>query len=197
LPKIFDPYFTTKQKGSGLGLATAYSIIKKHGGHIAVRSDLGVGTTFTIYLPASGKDLLVKAEAPQRPLVGQGKILLMDDEEIVREVAGQMLTYVGYEVKFARDGAEAIALYSQAKEAGQPVDVVIMDLTVPGGMGGREAIQKLREVDPQVKAIVSSGYSNDPVMAEFRQHGFRGFVAKPYKIQELSQAVHRAINDNN
>jgi len=195
LPKIFDPYFTTKQKGSGLGLATAYSIIKKHDGFITVESKVGVGTTFYIYLPASQKEILRKEEG-EKLLVGKGKILVMDDEKVVREVAGNMLDILGHEVEFASDGAEAIESYKIARESGQPFDVVILDLTVPGGMGGKEAIRKLLEIDPGVKAIVSSGYSNDPVMAEFRGYGFRGVIAKPYKIKELSEVLYNVINGN-
>ncbi len=193
LQRIFDPYFTTKQKGSGLGLTTCYSIIKNHNGYIGVESEPGVGTTFYIYLPASGKEIPAKKSWEKKPVLGEGKILLMDDDEMVRDVAGEMLNHVGYEVEFARDGEEAIELYRGAKESGRPFDAVIMDLTVSGGMGGRESIKKLIEIDPQVKAIVSSGYCNDPVMAEFKKYGFSGVVAKPYKIEELSKALRRAL----
>ena len=193
LPKIFDPYFTTKQKGSGLGLAIAYSIVKRHDGYISVESELGVGTTFYIYLPASEKEILEKEAAEERPFFGKGKILVMDDEEAVREVAGNMLKFLGYKVEFARDGIEAIELYKKAKESGKPFDAVILDLTVPGGMGGKEAFGKLLEIDPEVKAIVSSGYSNDPIMADYKEYGFRGVVAKPYKLRELSEELHRVI----
>lgn len=193
LPRIFDPYFTTKQKGSGLGLATSYSIIKRHDGYITVESQLGVGTTIYIYLPASEKPIS-KSEGKEEKLnLGQGKVLLMDDEEIVRKVAGKMLEHLGYEVEFAKDGAEAIELYKKAKESGEPFDAVIMDLTIPGGMGGKEAIQRLLEIDPQVKAIVSSGYSNDPIMSNFIEYGFSGVVVKPYKIEDLSKTLHEIM----
>jgi len=191
LPRVFDPYFTTKKKGSGLGLATTYSIIKNHNGQIIVESKLGAGTTFYVYLPASEKEIVTREEAKERPLAGKGKILLMDDEENVRRVAGEMLKSIGYEVSFARDGAEAIELYKKAGKSGKPFDAVVMDLTVPGGMGGKEAIKKLLEIDSEVKAIVSSGYSNDPIMADFKKHGFSGVVAKPYTIEELSKILHR------
>ena len=191
--KIFDPYFTTKQKGSGLGLATAYSIIKKHGGHIAVDSKQSEGTSFYIYLPASSKEISSKKEEEQRLFTGKGKILFMDDEQMIREIAGQMLRKLGYEVEFARDGEEAIKLYSKAKESRETFDAVIMDLTVPGGMGGKKAIQRLKEIDPKVKAIVSSGYFNDPVMSDFREYGFRGVFAKPYKIEDLSRVLHEVL----
>jgi PAS domain S-box-containing protein len=195
LPKIFDPYFTTKQSGSGLGLATTYSIIKNHDGYIGVESKVGVGTKFLIYLPALHKvekenEDLVKEEL----LSGVGRVLVMDDEEIIREVAGEMLSKIGYEVEYARDGAEAIEMYMRAKQNNTPFDAVIMDLTIPGGMGGKEAIERLKEIDPQVKAIVSSGYSNDPVMSEFRRYGFSGFVAKPYRIEDLNKTMHEVIN---
>ena len=157
-----------------------------------MESEIGVGTTFYIYLPASQKEVLREGER-EKLLVGEGRVLLMDDEEIVREVAGEMLTRIGYEVEFAGDGAEAIELYKRAKETGQPFEAVILDLTVPGGMGGKEAIKRLLEIDPGVKAIVSSGYSNDAVMAEFREYGFKGVIAKPYKIEELSEVLHRVI----
>jgi CheY-like chemotaxis protein len=194
LNKIFDPYFTTKHKGSGLGLAVAYSIIKNHEGHLGVESELGVGSTFTIYLPASQKQPLTKKEAEKKVITGKGKILVMDDEEVIREAIDEILTHLGYQVEFARNGEEAIALYKNTKGSRQTFDAIIMDLTVPGGMGGKDAIQKLIEIDPEVKAIVSSGYSTDPVMADFEKYGFSGVVAKPYNIRELSETLYRIIN---
>jgi len=195
LRKIFDPYFTTKQKGSGLGLAICYSIVKKHDGHISVESVLGSGTTFSIYLPASSKEPARKKDSREEPIRGEGKILVMDDEAIVRDVTGRILKHLGYDVEFAGDGSEAIELYRKAKESGKPFDLVIMDLTVPGGMGGKEAIHWLIEIDPDVRAIVSSGYSDNLVMSDFRQYGFKGVVAKPYKIQQLALALHNVLND--
>ena len=191
--KIFDPYFTTKQKGRGLGLATSYSIIKRHGGHIAVESEPGTGTTFSVYLRAAGKG--ASWENADRVIVprGSGRILVMDDEEIIRDVADGILSRLGYEVECAGDGAHAVEVYAQAKEKGRPFDVVIMDLTVPGGMGGTETLKKLREIDPGVTAIVSSGYSNDPIVTEYGKYGFRGVVCKPYTLKELSDAVQRVI----
>jgi len=198
LPKIFDPYFTTKQRGSGLGLATTYSIIKRHEGYIRVESRLGEGTTFYIYLPASEKQLLIQKGLLGRDLgagfkVGQRRILIMDDEDSIRDAVSQMLRYIGYEVESARDGAEAIELYKRAQGSERPFDAVILDLTIPGGMGGKEAVQKLREIDSQVKAIVSSGYSHDPVMADFKQYGFCGVVVKPYKIEELREVLYNVV----
>nr|HID60014.1 response regulator [Desulfobacterales bacterium] len=197
LSKVFDPYFTTKQKGSGLGLATSYSILKNHGGYISVESELNVGTIFHIYLPALREGLIPEKEVEEEvPIAGRGRVLVMDDEDIVREVAGDMLTQLGYEVESAKDGVEAIELYKKAMEAGKSYDVVILDLTVPGGMGGKEAIQRLLEIDPEVKGVVSSGYSNDPIMAEFRRYGFTGVVAKPYRIKDLSEVLARIVGRN-
>jgi CheY-like chemotaxis protein len=193
LPKIFDPYFTTKQKGSGLGLATSYSIIKRHDGYIAVESELGVGTTFYIYLPASSKQILTKKDAEERLILSKGRILVMDDEEVVRDVAGIMLKRIGYDVEFADDGAEALELYKKAEESGQPFDAVIVDLTIQGGMGGEQMIKKLLEIDPNVKAIVSSGYSTDAIMSNFKQYGFSGVVTKPYRIAELSETLYKVL----
>ncbi|MEW5802815.1 MAG: PAS domain S-box protein [bacterium] len=196
LQRIFDPYFTTKETGTGLGLATSYSIIKRHEGYITVKSQPGVGTTFFIYLPASkekGKTASTVQEEEAGLLSGQGRILVMDDEQIVRDVARRMLEFIGYEVELARDGAEAIALYEKARKSGHPFDAIIMDITVPGGMGGEAAIRKLREVDPKVKAIVSSGYSSDALMADIKRSGFRGIIAKPYKVTELARVLQRVI----
>ncbi|HEB73969.1 MAG TPA: response regulator, partial [Candidatus Desulfofervidus auxilii] len=193
LPKIFEPYFTTKQKGSGLGLAIVYSIIKKHDGYIEVETELGVGTTFKVYLPASLKNVFMRKGLKEKIQTGKGKILVMDDEELVRKVVGEMLVFLGYEVEFAKEGIEAIELYKKAKAQGQPFDAIIMDLTIPIGMGGKETINKLLEIDPTVKAIVSSGYSTDPVMTEFTKYGFKGFIIKPFKIKELGEVLYRVI----
>ncbi len=193
--KIFDPYFTTRQSGSGLGLASAFSIVKNHGGHISVHSELGSGTTFDIYLPASDKNI-VEYEPVETAVaaVNKGRVLVMDDEAMIREVAGEMLNLIGYDVEFARDGEEALKYYQAALADKKPFDAAIIDLTVPGGMGGKETIKKLLEIDPGVKAIVSSGYSNDPIMADFRQFGFSGVVVKPYRIAELLEAMNRVLN---
>jgi len=194
LSKIFDPYFSSKRTGSGLGLTIAYSIIKKHDGVITVDSELGSGSTFTIYLPATNKTNLVRqAPAETSSTVGCGRVLIMDDEEIVREIAVEMLDYLGCKPVAARDGSEAIDLYLRAREEGRPFDALIMDLTIAGGMGGKEAITRLREIDPAVRAIVSSGYANDPIMANFREYGFSGVVPKPYKLHELSATLNRIL----
>lgn len=192
IQRIFDPYFTTKDKGNGFGLSTSYSIVKNHKGHITLESRLGIGTTFYVYLPASPKDVPIKKKE-KRPITGQGKILVMDDEEIIRTVLGKMLGRLGYAVEFARDGEEAVRIYKNAQESGQPFDAAIIDLTIPGAMGGKETIKRLSEIDPGIRAIVSSGYSNDPIMAEFRKYGFCGVVSKPYTIGELSQILYRIL----
>ena len=193
LDKIFDPYFTTKQRGSGLGLATSYSIVRKHGGSIHVKSHLGIGTTFTIYLPAAAKKVPVRARAGSGVVRGKGKILLMDDEEIVRDTIGEMLSFLGYETGFARDGIEAIDLYVEARKKGEPFDIIILDLTVPGGMGGQEAMEEFLAIDPKVKAIVSSGYANNRIMSDFGRYGFVDVITKPYKLEELGETVSRAL----
>ena len=189
LAKIFDPYFTTKHRGSGLGLTVAYSIVDKHDGRLTVESELGHGAEFTIYLPASEKPISQPVHEEKRLFVGKGRILVMDDEEFIRDVAIKMLGKMGYEVAVAIDGQEAIELYRQALNAGEPFDLVVMDLTIPGGMGGKEAIGKLKKLDPKVKALVSSGYSNDPIMSNFSDYGFQGVVKKPYRIQDMSDAL--------
>ena len=196
LTRIFDPYFTTKKTGNGLGLATSHSIIRKHGGHIMVESQPEVGTTFFIYLPASRRELPKKAEAQVMPIAGKGKILIMDDEEMIRNMAGDMLSHLHYDVHLVKNGSEAIAAIRQASQSGEPFEAVIMDLTIPGGMGGKEVIKEVREIDPQVKAIVSSGYSNDPIMSDFQNHGFDGVVTKPYGIEKLSDVIHKVMSNH-
>ncbi len=190
--KVFDPFFTTKQKGSGLGLAAGYSIIRKHEGLITVESELGRGTTFHVYLPASQGDVTVSWR-DDTVLKGCGHVLVMDDEEEMRHTTGDMLVRLGYTADYASDGGEAIAKYQQAQEAGRPFGAVIMDLTVPGGMGGKEAARKLLEIDPEARIIVSSGYSHDPIMSDFRSYGFQGVVTKPYRMRDLSEVVAAVI----
>ncbi len=193
LPQIFDPYFSTKTEGHGLGLASVYSIMKKHGGLITVDSKLGVGTEFTLIFPASPHAQVPTASEAVQPKQGSGKILVMDDDEHIRMVAGELLTSCGYEYELAQDGYEAITLYKKAMKSMQPFSAVIVDLTVPGSMGGKETLRRLRTIDPEVKAIVSSGYSKDPVMANYRIHGFHGVVKKPYSIEELGKVVYHVV----
>jgi len=194
LAKIFDPYFTTKKSGTGLGLAAVYSIIKKHRGHIEVESTVGRGTVFRLWLPAAD-NVPVQAAAPVVPMTGKfaGRVLFMDDEEIIRRMAVMMLERLGFTVECAEDGNEAVARFRAAHVGGKSFSLVIMDLTVPGGMGGREAIDRLKDIDPAVKAIVSSGYSSDPVLANYRAHGFCGVVAKPYRMEDFIQVLREAL----
>ncbi len=193
VPKIFDPYFTTKQKGNGLGLATSYAIIKKHDGNITVESKLGVGATFHIFLPASRNRNASQAGPEVNADQGEGRILVMDDVEAIRDVATNMLRSLGYTTADARDGVEALELYGEAMKTGKPFDAVVMDLTVPGGMGGQETVKKLLRMDPNAKVIVSSGYSNDDIMANYMAHGFSGVVPKPYTLHQLGEAVGRLL----
>jgi len=196
LGRIFDPYFTTKEYGSGLGLAIAYSIIKKHGGHIDVESNEGIGTTFNVYLRASengiAREPAADAMAPRQ--AHAGRVLVMDDEEYILELAVGMLRHFGYDARGVGNGTEAVREYRAAMEKGNGFNAVIMDLTIPGGMGGREALAEIRAFDPEVVAIVSSGYSNDPVMANFRAYGFRGVLAKPYTIDDLIKSIDEALS---
>jgi len=206
IDKIFDPYFSTKakgeQKGTGLGLSISHSIIARHGGDITVRSRTGIGSTFHILLPASKappKTEPPEKEAapsvqPDKPIAGRGKILVMDDEAMILELAGNMLEHLGYEVDFAEEGDTALRKYKAAFASSAPYDAVILDLTIKGGMGGEETIRRLKQIDPSVKAIVSSGYSENPVVASYADYGFCEVVAKPYEMVEFSQKLHRVVN---
>lgn len=195
LSRIFDPYFTTKQRGSGLGLTTSYSIVKNHAGLITVESEIGSGTTFCIFLPASEEEVADQPKPKARPAMGKGRILVVDDEEPVRQIAGEMLKMLGYEVECVAEGAQGVELYRSAKQTSRPFDAVMMDLTIPGGVGGKEAFEMLREFDPEVKAVVSSGYATDPVMADYRRYGFSGVVPKPYTAEELGETLKRVLED--
>ena len=187
--KIFDPYFSTKKSGRGLGLSMVYSIIKRHGGHIGVVSKEGEGTIFCIYLPAAGRGI-VREHKAQKPLkMGKGRILVMDDDKFVLEVLTLMLRRLGYTTQTAGDGRAAIAAYTRAAAAKRPFGAVIMDLTIPGGMGGDEAAKRLRAIDPNVKLVLSSGYSNNSVMANCAQHTFDTVLPKPYRIQEVGEIM--------
>jgi PAS domain S-box-containing protein len=191
IEKVFDPFFTTKHEGSGLGLATTYSIVKNHDGHITVESELGKSTTFQIYLPASEK--AIQGMAEDRVIPGTGKILIMDDEAFVRKTLGRILERLGYEPEFAEEGAEAIEMYKTAEESGKPYEAVILDLTIPGGMGGKETVKKLLEMKSGAKAIVSSGYSDDSLLANFQEYGFRGILPKPFDPQAVSKVLNEVI----
>lgn len=195
LEKIFDPYFTTRAGGSGLGLSVAFSIVRKHGGSITVQSTVGKGTLFTVYLPtsrdecaATGMDFVNGTALPRR-----ARILLMDDDPSVREVIGRMLSLLGYDHASVRDGAEAVQMYARHLQLGARFDGILMDLTVPGGMGGKNAIREILEIDPEARAIVMSGYSNDPVMGSHAEHGFRDVLPKPIRLADLRDALTRLL----
>ncbi len=197
LGRIFDPYFTTKTHGSGLGLATVHSIIKKHAGHITAESVPGQGTTLHVWLPAAEADV-----PPAKPLFAAGargapaggaRVLVMDDEQFICNLACSILKRYGYSAVAVNDGAAAVAEYARARAGGQPYAVVVLDLTIPGGMGGRQAMEELLKLDPAVKAIVSSGYSNDLVLSNYQAHGFLGMVSKPYDVADFAHAVERVL----
>ncbi len=195
LSNIFDPYFTTKDDGSGLGLAITYSVIQRHEGHITVESKENVGTSFFIYLPASDNDPPIYQENPIQVESGSGNILIMDDEQLIQETVSAMLVHLGYRVECVADGEEALNRYSDSMKIGKPFDAVIMDLTIPGGMGGQEAIKALLNLAPEAKALVSSGYSQDPVMANFRQYGFEGVITKPFELHKIATALQKVLNE--
>jgi signal transduction histidine kinase len=197
MSRIFDPYFTTKQRGSGLGLASSYSIVNNHEGSIEATSEANKGSTFVIYLPGAKSTVAEEAakEAPSTTCVPmkRAKVLVMDDEEIVQSVAKEMLLALGHEVECTADGNEAIEAFKAAMEAGRPFDITILDLTVKRGMGGEETLRKLKEIDPDAKVIVSSGYSDDPVISDYRSYGFAAFLNKPYRTKELRDTLQALI----
>jgi CheY-like chemotaxis protein len=193
VPRIFDPFFTTRAEGHGLGLSISHSIIKKHGGLITVDSRAGKGTVFNVYLPAR----LETAEAEKAGTTAGGhgaRVLLVDDERMIVDSVTRGLELSGYEVEPAGDGAEAVQMYGEAMEGGRPYDAVVLDLTIPGGMGGKETIGLLRGLDPEVRAVVASGYSNDSVMSNFRDYGFRGVIAKPYLVEDLVRLLVQVLS---
>lgn len=196
LPKIFDPYFTTKTTGSGLGLAGAHSIIGNHGGAITVATEVNVGSTFTVYLPILETEIVELVQKTKSVTPGEfsGKILVMDDEGYLRDIANRSLKMLGFEVVGVADGEGAIIEFIRARQAGAPFDVIILDLTVPGSMGGVQALKRILELDPQVKAIVSSGYNDDPIMANYRDHGFCDILPKPYKLEDLRSVLQSVLN---
>jgi PAS domain S-box-containing protein len=192
LTRIFDPYFTTKEKGSGLGLAISYSIVRAHGGVITVESELGVGSRFSVYLPASAVSVSEGRDARPRThpaRMAGGRVLLMDDEPMVGEVAQEMLQSLGYEAELATSGQDAIERFRAAEERGEPFVAVILDLTVPGGMGGAEAVRHIKDIRSDVPVVVTSGYADDPVMARYREYGFDAVLPKPFPIPQLRRAL--------
>ena len=206
MDKIFDPYFSTKnrgtQKGMGMDLAIAHAVIQKHDGHILVDSTTGVGTTVTIYLPAAeekGEPETVKQEREDiTPSTSSDqttikRILVMDDEEMLRNLAQRMLERLGHEMETVKDGDEAIEAYKKQKDSVEPFDAVILDLTIKGGMGGEQTIRELIKIDPGVKAIVCSGYFNDPVITHFKKYGFQGAMPKPYQKADLEIVLKKVL----
>jgi len=195
IDKIFDPFFTTKQQGSGLGLAISQSIIKKHGGAIHVRSVEGSGSVFSVYLPATERSEVTDDTGVFRAERGEARVLVMDDDQVVRMTFESILLDLGYTVALSAEGSEAIKMYMDARQTSTPFDVVIMDLVIPGGLGGKETIKELLALDPKARAVVTSGYSDDPVLANYRAYGFRGVLPKPFKIEEVSSAIQQALGN--
>jgi PAS domain S-box-containing protein len=194
LKKIFDPYFTTKPTGSGLGLATSYSIVKQHGGEISVSSIENNGTKFTLYLPITGIQLETERKSVNESRSYSGKILLMDDDQTVQITLKKMLVRLGFSVDLVSNGTDCLSMYSKSLEENKAYELLIMDLTIAGGMGGKEAISELLKIDPKAKAIVSSGYSNDPILAKYDEYGFKAALHKPYSLSELEQTINRVIS---
>jgi PAS domain S-box-containing protein len=198
IDRIFDPYFTTKETGNGLGLAICHSIIRKHNGYLLVQSEPDQGTTFTIYLPVHSMQdgpsgtMLARLPSPVKP-VKSARVMVLDDEMIIREVIRHQLTTLGHQAVLVDNGTEAVRMYETLQAAGTPVDLAIMDLTIPGGMGGREAASILLQKYPNARLIVSSGYSNDPVMANFRAYGFRAAISKPFELTRLQTVIEEAL----
>jgi len=193
LPRIFEPYFTTKPSGSGLGLATSYSIVRRHGGHIAVRSTFAKGTTFDIYLPAT-KSSIAATDIPARPEARErGKILVMDDDEGLQRLLARMLGQAGYDIQAVTNGADAIEFYRKAFKAGAPFDVVLMDLTIPGNMSAKQTIMALRQLDPGVCAIISTGRSADPLVENWKENGFSGVALKPFGLLDLQGLIAKVL----
>ena len=196
IKRIFDPFFSTKmrkdQQGMGLGLTTTYTIIKRHNGHLNVRSQVGIGTTFEIYLPASEKQETDHNSIKTSIIQGKGHILLMDDEEKVREVARRLLNHLGYDVKLVSSGEEAIEIYKKNSEF---FDLVMLDLTVRGGLGGLSTLEELKKINPNIKTIVISGYSNDPVLSNHQNYGFNGKIEKPFDVEAMSKVISDILNN--
>lgn len=190
LNRIFDPFFSTKENGSGLGLANSYAIVQKHNGYMAVESKVGVGTRFDLYIPATAEASEIReSQDALLPIHGQGTILLMDDEESIRDIAVKIMSSLGYQVVTCSNGEEAIVIVEQVVGRGESFDAVILDVTVAGGMGAMATMRQLADIAPDVKVIVSTGYINNPIMSEYKDYGFRGVIAKPYKIREMSEVL--------
>jgi PAS domain S-box-containing protein len=195
LAKVFDPYFTTKSTGSGLGLATSYSIIRNHGGVLWAESEVGVGSRFSFLLPALSPGKVAPRPFEKEIKFGHGNILIMDDEEQIRKVLGEMVQTCGYSFQAVPDGEQALHMFRQAQNGGEPFSAVILDLTIPGGLGGKEVVKEMLSLDPHLRAIVVSGYSNDPVLANYEDYGFKGRVAKPFNLVDLSIVLNSVIEE--
>jgi two-component system, cell cycle sensor histidine kinase and response regulator CckA len=197
LEKALETDFSTEDRdsgeGTGFGLAITHSILTRHGGHIEVKSEAGAGTTVDIYLPASPET----SDAPNLQAVeairGPGRILALDDDEMMLDCIRMQGQRLGYEMGTARNGEEAIRMYLEAYQQGKPFDLAILDLTIRGGMGGKETFSVLRKINPSVKAVISSGYSHDPAMSHFEDHGFDGALAKPYTMKQLEEILHQVL----
>jgi CheY-like chemotaxis protein len=187
--KIFDPFFTTKKHGTGLGLATVLSIVRKHGGQLGLDTEVGKGTAFTVYLPKSDQPVEVQARRAASLRFASGRVLFMDDDPKISALTATMLESLGYKFDLAKNGEEAITFYKRYMNIGRPYDAVVMDLTVVGGMGGEECFKALKELDPEVRAIVSSGYDNDDMARKYLDMGFCGYLTKPYRVTELGKVV--------
>jgi CheY-like chemotaxis protein len=193
--KIFDPFFTTKAEGKGLGLTTALSIIRNHGGDIQVESQLGIGSSFIVYLPEleSEPDNSPEIITSESTDLMRGNVLIMDDDEEIVEVLGTLLSTIGHSVTVTKNGEEAIAAYRKAMKEGQKFMTAIIDLTIKDGMGGKDAIKEILAIDPKLKAIVSSGYSNDPILADPKEYGFCAVLTKPYSMKELRRTIQNVV----
>ena len=187
LPRVFDPYFSTRPGRSGLGLTTSESIVRAHGGRITIRSRTGAGTTVSIYLPVAERDTNTAVADTAR--VARGRILVMDDDASIRVVAHRILDHLGFDCVEVGDGEAAIAAYMEARSAGKPFDAVVADLTVPGGVGAEHLAKRILLLDPSARLLVSSGYVTDPILTQFPDHGFKGVVLKPYSLDEMRKAL--------
>ena len=194
IDKVFKPYFTTKANGTGLGLAASYSIIRKHNGFMYVESEEMVGTSFYIYLKASEEEVVIDKSKHEKLLQGTGKVLVMDDDKNIREINKLMLMEIGYEVELAKNGEEAIKAYENSMHRNSPFDAVLIDLTIRGGMGGKETMENLLKLDEKVNAIVLSGYSSDSVMNDCKAFGFKECIKKPYNLEQLANVLHKVVN---